>query len=132
MQNIEVSIHFTYGIFTPNPKVSWWLFLFEILYFTMVLDEYDFRSSLHWFLANWVRSSNVFLRMCFRMCFHECECCFWIYNSKSNLTTLLTFSFSENFNINHKYECCVWTFNSKSNLSTQLIVSLLETFRDEN
>ena len=27
---------FTYGIFTPNPRELWWIFLFDILHFTMV------------------------------------------------------------------------------------------------
>ena len=36
------------------------------------LGEQDFQSSFFSFLANKMRNSNVFLRMCFRMCFGEC------------------------------------------------------------
>ena len=35
VQNFEVPI-FNDGVFTPNPRQPWWIFLFEILHFMMV------------------------------------------------------------------------------------------------
>ena len=38
VQNMEVAVSLD-GIFTPNPRELWWIFLFDILHFTM-----DFRE----------------------------------------------------------------------------------------
>ena len=78
------------GLFCLKCYIFWWF-----------LGECDFQSSFVWFLGDKIRNSNVFLWMCFRMCFREYV---------SNL----------HFRPNHSCQARVW--NTQSILGELLLV----------
>ena len=70
-QNMEVPVSLMeFLLQTQGSFGGFFCFKFYIL--RRFLGEQDFKSSFVSFLGDKIRNSNVFLRMCFRMCFPEC------------------------------------------------------------
>ena len=70
VQNIEVPVSLM-EILMQNQESFDSFFSLTFYLLRWFLGEFDFRSTFLSFLANQIKNSKVFLRMCFRMCFRE-------------------------------------------------------------
>ena len=70
-QNMEVAVSLVELLLQTQGSFGGF-FCLKFYILRCFLGEQDFQSSFFGFLADNIKNSNVFVRMCFRTCFREC------------------------------------------------------------